>query len=192
MSNKKIVVILGSPRKKGNSASLAESLIKGAEENGAEVQTFFLQGMEIKPCNACDSCLKPDSGCVIDDDMQKIYPAVISADSIVIASPIYWFTINAQVKLFIDRCYALITINQNSKESHAFAGKKFGIILTYGDSDPFRSGAVNALRMYQDMLRYVGAKISGTIYGTAGGPGQIRSNQELMEKAYRLGKKLAK
>lgn len=191
MSNKKIVVILGSPRKKGNSASLAESLINGAEKNGAEVQTFFLQGMDIKPCNACDLCLKPDSGCVIDDDMQKIYPAVIAADSIVIASPIYWFTINAQVKLFIDRCYALITY-ENSKESHAFAGKNFGIILTYGDSDPFRSGAVNALRMYQDMLRYVGAKISGIIYGTAGGRGQIKSNQELMEKAYRLGKKLAK
>ena len=186
MANK-IVVILGSPRKKGNSATLAESLINGAEENGAEVQTFFLQGMDIKPCNACDQCMgSPGSGCVIDDDMQKIYPAVRAADAIVIASPIYWFNINAQTKLFIDRCYALI-----ESGGHAFNGKNIGLILVYGDTDPFRSGATNAIRSYQDIFRYVGAKIAGLIYGTAMKAGQIQNNKQLMRKAYNLGKKLS-
>lgn len=186
MTNK-IVVILGSPRKKGNSATLAESLINGAEENGAEVQTFFLQGMDIKPCNACDQCMSsPGSGCVIDDDMQKIYPAVRAADAIVIASPIYWFNINAQTKLFIDRCYALI-----ESGGHAFNGKNIGLILVYGDTDPFRSGATNAIRSYQDIFRYVGAKIAGLIYGSAMKAGQIQNNKQLMRKAYNLGKKLS-
>jgi multimeric flavodoxin WrbA len=183
----KIVVILGSPRKKGNSSTLAESLIKGAEENGAEVQTFFLQGLDIKPCNACDKCMSnPGTGCVIDDDMQKIYPAVRSADAIVIASPIYWFNISAQTKLFIDRCYALV-----ESHGHALTGKKIGLILVYGDADPFRSGAVNAIRTYQDSFRFVGAKISGLIYGSALKAGEIRNNKLLMDKAYNLGKKLS-
>ncbi len=187
MQMAKIVVILGSPRKKGNSSTLAESLINGAEESGAEVQTFFLQGMDIKPCNACNECIRnPESGCVIDDDMQKIYPAVRTADAIVIASPIYFFNINAQTKLFIDRCYALI---ENGR--HAFTGKKIGLILVYGDTDPFRSGATNAIRSYQDIFRYVGAKISGLIYGSAMAAGQIRDNKQLMKKAYNLGKKLS-
>jgi multimeric flavodoxin WrbA len=186
MANK-IVVILGSPRKKGNSSTLAESLIKGAKENGAEIQTFFIQGLDIKPCNACDQCIKnPDSGCVIDDDMQKIYPAVRAADSIVIASPIYWFNITAQTKLFIDRCYALI-----ESRGHAFTGKKIGLILVYGDTDPFRSGATNAIRSYQDIFRYVGAKIAGLIYGTAMSAGEIQNNKQLMDKAYNLGKRLS-
>jgi len=183
----KIVVILGSPRKKGNSATLAEALIKGAEENGAEVQTFFLQAMEIKPCNACNQCINnPESGCVIEDDMQKIYPAVRTADSIVIASPIYWFNITAQTKLFIDRCYALI-----ESGGHAFTGKKIGLILVYGDVDPFRSGATNAIRSYQDIFRYVGAKIAGLIYGTAMAAGEIKNNKQLMDKAYNLGRRLS-
>ncbi len=186
MANK-IVVILGSPRKKGNSSTLAESLINGAKESGAEVKTFFLQEMDIKPCNGCNVCQKnSEAGCVIDDDMQKIYPAVRTADAIVIASPIYWFNINAQTKLFIDRCYALIEHGR-----HAFRGKKFGLILVYGDSDTFRSGAINAIRSYQDIFRYVGAKISGLIYGSAMAAGQIRENEQIMKKAYNLGKKLS-
>ncbi|MHA1727930.1 MAG: flavodoxin family protein [Promethearchaeota archaeon] len=184
---KKITIILGSPRKNGNSATLAQLLQKGAEEAGAVVDVFFIQGMNIKPCNACDSCItNPGSGCVIDDGMEEIYNSVRSADSIVIASPIYWFNISAQTKIFIDRCYALT----GSGGRHAFTGKKIAIILTYGDTDPFRSGAVNALRSYQDMFRYVGAKIAGVIYGSAMAAGQINNNQDLLDKAYNLGKKL--
>ena len=63
-------------------------------------------------------------------------------------------------------------------------------MLTYGDSDPFNSGAVNALRTFQDAFGYVRAKIVGTVYGSADKPGEIKENQALMDKAYRLGKQL--
>jgi hypothetical protein len=63
--------------------------------------------------------------------------------------------------------------------------------LTYGDSDPFNSGAVNALRTFQDGLGYIGAKIAGTVYGSASKAGEIAENQPLMGKAYCLGEQLA-
>ena len=66
-----------------------------------------------------------------------------------IASPIYWFTISAQTKLFIDRWYAL-----ESSQGSVLKGKQFGILLTYGDDDPYTSGAINAIRTFQDMFRY--------------------------------------
>jgi hypothetical protein len=75
--------------------------------------------------------------------------------------------------------------------NHPLKGKKIGIILTYADADPFISGAVNAIRMYQDIFKYIGAEIAGIVYGSAWKAGEIESNKEVMEKAYELGKTLA-
>jgi multimeric flavodoxin WrbA len=98
MANK-TVIVKGSPRKNGNSASLAKQVEDGAKSKGAEIQSFYLHGMHIEPCTGCDTCReKPEVNCIIDDDMQLIYPAVRLAEVIVIASPIYWFTVSAQTK----------------------------------------------------------------------------------------------
>jgi multimeric flavodoxin WrbA len=185
--SKKILVFLGSPRKKGNSTTLAQKIIAGAQSAGATVETIYLHGQDIAPCHACYGCLKPDNhSCVIDDDMQPIYQKLIEADAWVIASPVYWFTMSAQTKLFMDRWFALYN---NKKE--AFAGKAIAIAMSYGDSDPFNSGCVNALRTFQDTCRFVGANIVGMVYGNAEKPGEIESNQALMDAAEALGKKLA-
>lgn len=190
MENKKIVVIMGSPRKNGNSSTLAESFIEGAQKRGADIETFYVHYMNIKPCTGCDHCIiKSGSGCVINDDMQQIYDVIPTADAIVIASPIYWFNINAQTKIFLDRCYALSTVKGFSF-THAFKDKEIVIILTYGDADPFISGAVNALRSLQDCFNYVGAQIVGTLYGSALAAGKIVENKALMKKAFVLGKKI--
>jgi hypothetical protein len=71
------------------------------------------------------------------------------------------------------------------------ADKLFAVILTYGDSDPYNSGAVNALRMFQDAFNYLGADCAGMLYGSGTEPGEIARNEELMEKAYQLGLKLS-
>ena len=186
MSKQKIVIVKGSPRKKGNSCALAEALAKGAKDNGADVEEFFLHEMIIQPCNACDVCIKqPEKGCVIDDDMQKIYTSIVSADSIVITSPIYWFNISAQTKLFIDRLYGLV-----EPKKYSLKGKRIGIILTYGDTDQHSSGAINAINSFKDMFRYIGAEITEVVHGSAMDVGEIKKNLNLMESAYKLGEKL--
>ena len=109
MSSKRIVVVKGSPRENGNSAQLATQVVEGAREAGARIESFYLHGMEINPCDACDAChAEPYSGCIVEDDMQILYPKLLEANALVIASPIYWFTVSAQTKLFMDRCYALV------------------------------------------------------------------------------------
>lgn len=183
----KILVVIGSPRRNGNSASLAKEAAAGAREAGAKVETVFLQGMNIQPCTACDACrrkLKKD--CILKDDMRALYPKLRAADGIVIASPIYWFTVSAQTKLFMDRWYAL-----GGDDGYALAGKKFAVVLAYADADPFSSGAVNALRMFQDAFNYIGAEVVGTVYGSAWKTGEIRKNKALMDSARELGRKLA-
>ena len=185
-TTKQVVVILGSPRKKGNSSTLAARISRGAKSAGAEVETLFLQGLKISPCRGCDTCQKDDSkGCAIKDDMQEIYPKLIKADAWVIASPVYWFTMSAQTKTFMDRCYALPAYAKNP-----FAGKRIAIAMSYGDVDPIKSGCVNALRTFQDAYRYTGSKIVGMVYGSAMKAGEIQNNEALMREAEELGKRL--
>ncbi len=120
---KRVMVFKGSPRKDGNSSTLAERAAEGARTAGAEVEVFSLHRMDIHPCDACDTC-QETGVCVLKDDMQELYPKLTQADAIVVASPIYWFTLSAQTKLFIDRWYALQIPGGNE-----LAGKKFGAIL---------------------------------------------------------------
>ncbi|MFH1349906.1 MAG: flavodoxin family protein [Pseudomonadota bacterium] len=184
---RKVLVLLGSPRKNGNSAILAEQIAKGAKAAGAEVEIIFLHGMKIAPCQSCYACHKKKSkGCAIEDDMQQIYQKLIQADTWVIASPVFWFNMSAQTKLFMDRCFALPAYKKDG-----FAGKRIAIAMSYGDTDPFTSGCVNALRSFQDAYRYVGAEIVGMVYGSALERGGIQSNNPLMKDAEELGKRLA-
>jgi multimeric flavodoxin WrbA len=187
MDNRYIMVLHGSPRRNGNSAALAEQAASGARFAGADVETFFLHGMDIRPCDACDSCQGVSEGaCMIDDDMQLLYPKLRQAAGILIASPVYWFTLSAQTKLCIDRWYAL-----ESTQGSALAGKRFGLLLSYGDTDPFTSGAINAMRTFQDMVAYLKGEVVGYVYGCASKAGEIRSQTDLMDKAYRLGQEIA-
>jgi multimeric flavodoxin WrbA len=181
---KHVLVFKGSPREHGNSSTLAEQVAEGIKACGAEAEIFYLHNMDIRPCDACDTC-QETGVCVLMDDMQMLYPKLREADAIVIASPIYWFTMSAQTKLFIDRWYAL-----ESSQDNPLKGKQFGIILTYGDNDPYSSGAINAIRTFQDMLRYIGGNIAGILYGTAMDIGDVQKQPGLMERAYKLGEKL--
>jgi len=183
---KQVLVVLGSPRKKGNSSTLAARISRGAKSGGAKVEILFLQDLKISPCRGCDTCQKHDSkGCAIKDDMQEIYPKLIKADAWVIASPVYWFTMSAQTKIFMDRCYALPAYAKNP-----FAGKRIAIAMSYGDADAVKSGCVNALRTFQDAYRYTRSKIVGMVYGSAMKAGEIVDNEALMQEAEELGKLL--
>lgn len=183
---KKTMVLLGSPRKKGNSAILANQIISGAEAVGSEVETIYIHGENIACCDGCDACQRPNAkGCHIDDDMQAIYPKLIEADAWVFAYPVYWFSVSAQIKLLLDRCYALHCYGDNP-----YAGKRIAIAMSYGGEDPFDSGGINALRMFQDIFNYVGSDIVGMVYGSGLAVGDIKANTALLKKAEDLGKKL--
>jgi multimeric flavodoxin WrbA len=181
-----VLVILGSPRRKGNSSLLAQQIAKGAKSGKAKVETLYLHEKSIAPCRACMSCQRENSrGCSIDDDMQEIYAKLLEADAWVIASPVYWFTMSAQTKLFMDRCFALAAYRKDP-----FRGKRIAIAMAYGDMDAFTSGCVNALRAFQDAYGYTQSTIVGMVYGSAMAAGEILSNEILMREAFELGRKL--
>jgi multimeric flavodoxin WrbA len=183
---RKVLILKGSPRERGNSAVLADRVAAGAREAGCEVECVSLQSMDIRACDGCDLCKETGVYCVIEDDMQGLFPKLLEADALVLASPVYWFTYSAQLKLCIDRWYGLWNAHK-----HGFEGKPIGIVLAYGDSDLYTSGGINAVNTFETMFKFLRAPIVGLVHGSLSDPGDAEKHPELMEAAYALGKKLA-
>ena len=137
--------------------------------------------MNISPCSACNYCRSnPEAGCRNRDDVQPLYAKIREAQGILFATPIYWFNMSAQMKLLIDRTYAV-----RFEGSYALTVKDVGVILTYEDEDIYALGGVNALRTFQDIFWYVRANPVGAVYGTVGNPWDAQDNPTLMQKALR-------
>ncbi len=184
--SKKILILNGSPRLNGNCATLADNLADGARQAGASVESLYLHGMDIRPCEACDECRDTNGICIIKDDMQSITTKITVADAIVLASPIYWFTYSAQLKLCIDRWYAF-----GANGYQELKGKQFAILLSYGDSDTAASGVANAIHSFEDMCRFLEADIVGILHGSLSDIGDAQKHPELLARARQLGHSLA-
>ena len=182
----KVLILKSSPRPQGNSSTLADQLGVGATRAGAQVESISLHQLKIRPCNGCDACVKTGR-CTTKDDMQPLYDKLIEADGIVLASPIYWFTFNAQLKICIDRWYAIWKNNHDT-----FKAKPFGFILTYGDTDLYNSGAINAIHTYETMIRFLDARIAGWVHGSLSDVGDAQKNPDLMQKADQLGERMVR
>ena len=182
---KNILILKSSPRLKGNSNILADLVAEGASQAGRWVESISLHGLDIRPCDACDSCVETGV-CVVKDDMQPLYSKLLAADALVLSSPIYWFTYCAQLKTCIDRWYSVWNYKKD-----IFKNKPVGIVLTYGDTDLYNSGGINAIHSFETMFRFLQADIIGIVHASLDGEGEALKHPELLEKARRLDVKLA-
>jgi len=182
----RLLILIGSPRKNGNSAALSAEAARAAQAKGAEVETVFLHDRHIGPCAGCGECrVSVDAECILEDDMRDLYPRLRTADAILIATPIYSYNLSAQTKLLIDRLYAL-----GSRSGNALTGKRFGFIIVYGGSDEVSSGAATAMRCFHDTFDRK-ASWMRMVHGSAGPAGAAARNEELMREAAELGAGLA-
>ncbi|NHJ84691.1 MAG: flavodoxin family protein [Asgard group archaeon] len=179
----KILIFNGSPRKNGNTATLISECLRGMGEASEEAEVFVLHEMKIKPCKFCDWCIENSKlTCARKDDMREVYPMLLESDVIVFATPIFWFSVSAQMKLFMDRLYALHT-----KEDYKLRNKKVAAILVYGDDNVEQSGVNNAIGTFNDIFRYMKSEVLGIVHGTAWKIGDAEKNKPLMAEAYKLG-----
>ena len=132
----KIIGVIASPRKEGNTAWIVNKILQGAKEQGAETQSWYFSDLDIKPCQSCYGCKKGDRGCIINDDMQKLYGSIEDADALVLGSPVYMGQMSAQAKIFTDRLFAQFSprFSPYFKEENA-AKKKLILVFTQGNPD---------------------------------------------------------
>lgn len=174
---KKVLILSGSPRKNGNSDLLCDEFMRGALDAGHEVEKIRVQEKSIACCTACYACR--DTGiCAMKDDMAEIMQKMIDCDVMVLASPVYFYSIDAQLKAVIDRSVCRWTEVKN---------KEMYYIMTAADGD--RSAMDTTLacfRGYADCVE--GAVEKGVIYGTGVyHAGEIRATK-YMQEAYEVGK----
>lgn len=178
----KIVILNGSPRKNGNTQDLIKSFIKGAEESGNTVIEFFLNEMNIHGCLGCFGGGKnPESPCVQKDDMVKIYPEYKAADIVVLASPLYYWTISGQLKTAFDRLFAVAECDPNYRNP-----KKESILLMAAEGNGFEESAY----WYDRLIAHLRWKSLGKVLcGEVMDIGDIVGRKELAD-AYQLGKSI--
>lgn len=178
--SKKVLILSGSPRKGGNSDLLCDEFMKGAQESGNQVEKIFLRSKKVTFCNACYYCKDHDGQCAIQDDMGEILDKMQEADVIVMASPVYFYSIDAQMKAVIDRCVARWT---------NIPDKEFYYIMTAAeDSDTVMDCTLECFRGFAACLD--GAQEKGVIYGKGVyEAGDIRK-RPAMQEAYEMGRQV--
>lgn len=173
----KILIVSSSPRKEGNSEVLCGRFAKGASEAGHEVEKIMLRDKAIAPCNACYACMETHA-CAIKDDMEEVFSKFLEADVILLASPVYFYSVSAQMKTMIDRCLV---------DHKSLAGKKFYFIVTA--ADPQHEAAEGTLAAFRGFIRCLpDAQEEGVVYGMGTWDKGDVYRHPSYEQAYEMGK----
>jgi len=180
---------MGSPRIKGNSDLLLDEALKGAQSQGAEAEKIIVDKLQIAPCREYYGCLK-DGNCVIRDDMDGLYPKILDADAIIVTSPIFFYTVSAQLMLLISRCQALWVRKYVLKNMDIPLKKGAFIAVGATKGEKLFDGpkltikyffqAINAEYTEELLIRGVDKR------------GEIKEHPTALADAYVIGKKLAK
>lgn len=174
---KTVLILSSSPRRGGNSDLLCDQFMLGAKEAGNQAEKIFLRDKKINYCTGCSACYGSGT-CAQRDDMAEVLEKMIAADVIVMATPVYFYTMAAQMKTLIDRTCARYTEIRN---------KEFYFIVTAADSEKqAMERTLEGFRGFTSCLS--GAKEKGIIYGTgAWHMGDIKEGNA-MQEAYEMGK----
>lgn len=184
---KKILVLNGSPRQQATTAALAEVVTNAAAEQGAEVKSYYLNGMNIRGCQSCYACKGEEHRCVLQDDMQELYDEIDAASSIVFATPVYMWQMTAQLKQVIDRLYPFLKPDYSS---YLAPDKKILLAVTQGRPDT---------SMFHHYFEHMGKNLAFLgfgdykilIAGETHEPEDLYSQAEVMEEAKKMGEWLA-
>jgi len=180
MVEKKVLGVVGSPRKGANTDTLVEQVLKGAMEEGAKTEKLFLGEMDIKPCMACDAC--QDTGeCLINDDFASTLEKMKQSAVWVLGTPVYWWGPTAQMKAFIDRWYGV--------DRSIFRDKKIALVVPSGGGSYYARQTVEIL---ESIIPYLGMRHIATLQSGTSGRDSSKQNRTLMDKALNIGREAVK
>jgi multimeric flavodoxin WrbA len=188
----RIIAVYGSPRRQGNTATLLKRAVSGALDAGAEVNEIILRDLKMSPCLEIYGC-KKEGKCVIKDDFQKVIDQILSAQGLMLASPIFFYTVSAHTKIMMDRCQSLWV-------------KKYWIDkVPYGQWEPIRkglfisAGATKGKKLFDGTLLTVKYFFDvldmelcrSLLYRSLDVEDDVLKHPEYLEEAYRAGKEFA-
>ncbi len=175
---KRVLGIVGSPRRRGNTELLVDEVLAGAGEAGASIEKVILSERNILPCQGCDSCVDTDE-CVQQDDMAALLKQMQHCQVWVLGTPVYWWGPTAQFKTFLDRWY--------SASRAWFKGRRAILAIPLGDTDP--GTARHTVGMLADALDYLKMELWATVLAPGvNDPGEVRRYPDVLAAARRVGR----
>lgn len=182
---KRILAVVGSPRRNGNTHILVSKIVEGARVNGAVVDELLLGELAVSECDGCHACWKGKE-CSKADDMRTIYPTIIQSDVIIFGTPVYWYGPTALMKAFIDR-FVYFNCPANRAKIQDLSAV---LAIPFEEENLDTAGGV--VEFFQKSLAYLEIKLLGQIIVPGvGEKGAIRSKSQALQQAYDLGLKLA-
>ncbi|MBN2518674.1 MAG: flavodoxin family protein [Candidatus Altiarchaeota archaeon] len=163
----KILALVGSPRKGGNTDLLVDEMLKGCKKKGHTTEKICLYDYNILPCTDCRACNSGSYKCILKDDMQRLYPQLESADVIVFGTPMYWYGPTGKMKLAMDRLLPFIT-------SGGLKGKR-GVVVIPSEEGPDACGPM--LEMFKMSFSYLGMEYAGEVLAEAYEKGKVKEDK---------------
>lgn len=186
----KVLGIMGSPRIGGNTDLLLDEALRGAESEGAKVEKLMVDRLKIEPCREYYGCFS-DGNCVIRDDMDDIYPKLLSAEAVIVASPMFFYGLTSQVKALIDRCQALWARKYVLTQSHPDSERK-GAFIAVGATKGKKlfDGSIATVKYF---FQAIGVKyVDELLIRGVDKEREIKKHPTALSDAFELGRRLAR
>lgn len=191
----KVLGIVGSKRKNGNTAYLVQQTLDAMECEKIETELIFLGDYNIKGCTGCEGC-KDTYKCVIMDDMQKIYPLILNSDAIILGSPTYFYNITSDMKAFIERCYCFQLFAEDDRSVwssvNEVMGGKYAVVISICEQNDEKDMGFTAEAMSKP-LEGLGYRVIDTVkILKLFKRGDVLKNHHALEQVKKAGEKLQK
>ena len=176
----KVLALIGSPRRRGNTDLLVEQFLEGARTKGYSAEKLYLYDYTISLCTDCRDCKKGDYVCCVNDEMQRIYPLMEGADVIVFGTPVYWYGPTAKMKMLLDRMRPFV-------ENKKLGGKRAVVVAPSAEGS---SACDPLLEMFRRMFEYLRMELAGTVFVKAYEKGEVIKSRKELDSAFELGASL--
>jgi multimeric flavodoxin WrbA len=182
----KILGIIGSPRRNGNTHILVNRVLEGAKSEGSEIDSIFLSDFNIKECDGCHACWK-GLECSKKDDMNGFYQKIIGSDILVFGTPVYWYGPTAIMKAFIDRFVYFNCLENRDK----IKGKQAVVLIPFEEDD--ERTALATTEIFEKSIGYLEMSLTDILLAPGvGEKGAILEKKIILERAYNIGKILSR
>lgn len=189
---RRVVILVGSPRREGNSATLARAVQRGAERDGHTVSLCFIDDFVKAFLGDCRRCRLSDGECSIDDGFRRLFfDEFLPADAAVFCSPIYWYSLSAQLKAFFDRtfCYYAASYPESARVIERMSRKRLALVLSGEETYP--GASLGITHQLQEFARYTHSEFVGVVRGVANSRGEVaRDPADPVADCERLGNEL--
>ena len=186
---KKVLAIMGSPRKNKNTNTLLDYLLEGVEELNYEIRKVYVRDLEVKSCTGCEHCGQT-AGCVFNDGMEVLYNGFDNSDIIIFAAPLYFNSINGMAKNIVDRCQKYWSLKYMLGQNYRRGEDRKGIFLSVGGA-PYRQGQFNATTPIMDFFfKAINVDYLGNYLVSNTDNKPIKSRQSIRKELNEIGRQI--